>query len=415
MINFRITSTCSASSKEVDESMASTTTGNLVKPHPDPAADASAPATKIRAENVVKTYPGKDGEVTALKGVSVDISDGEMAVLLGPSGCGKTTLLRSIAGLERPQSGQITVSGRMVYSSLNKIYVPPERRAVSMVFQSYALWPHMTVEDIIGYPLVCRKVPKTEVRSRVKAVMEAVHLGPYGGRYPSQLSGGQQQRVALARAIVANVEVILFDEPLSNVDARVREEIRKQIGILQAEFGFAGLYVTHDQVEAGAIATKLIVMDQGEVAQVGRPQELYDNPVSRYVASFMGTTTEIAGTAAELGQEIVVETALGKVAGKRTSGEKVVAGRPTVAVFRPEWAHVSQTRPDTDHNTWECTVKLKSFMGAHMEVLVEIPAADGSVLEATVTAPRGSGLREGHGYYLHVPKTDMCILPAGAQ
>ncbi|WP_185973161.1 ABC transporter ATP-binding protein [Aeromicrobium piscarium] len=368
---------------------------------------------KVRASEIVKTYPGKEGPVMALKGVSVEIAQGEMAVLLGPSGCGKTTLLRSIAGLERPDGGRIAISDRTVYSSADKVHLPPERRAVSMVFQSYALWPHMTVAQNIGYPLVCRKVPKAAIAERVKQIMEAVHLGAYGERYPSQLSGGQQQRVALARAIIADADVILFDEPLSNVDARVREEIRKQIITLQAEFNFAGIYVTHDQTEAGAIATKLIVMDHGEIAQVGRPQELYDNPVSRYVASFMGTTTEVPGTAAHVDGQVVLETPLGPVVGKSTG--VIAEGGPAVAAFRPEWAHVTQEHPGADHNVWPCIVKLKSFMGAHMEVVVELRTVAGEPVEATVTAPRGSGLREGQDYYLHVPAADMCILPEGAR
>ncbi|RLV54553.1 ABC transporter ATP-binding protein [Aeromicrobium phragmitis] len=379
----------------------------------DMARNADGDDVKVRASNVIKTYPGKDGLVTALKGVSVEIPQGEMAVLLGPSGCGKTTLLRSIAGLERPEGGEISVSGRTVYSSDHKVYLPPERRAVSMVFQSYALWPHMTVAQNIGYPLACRKVAKAQIAERVQQMMDAVHLGKYGHRYPNQLSGGQQQRVALARAIIADADVILFDEPLSNVDARVREEIRKQIIALQAEFNFAGIYVTHDQVEAGAIATKLIVMNHGEIAQVGRPQELYDNPVSRYVASFMGTTTEVSGTATSIDGMVALDTAVGRVIGKPTSA--IVDGDRAVGVFRPEWGHVVHEHPGADHNVWPCVVKLKSFMGAHMEVVVELRTSSGAPVEATVAAPRGSGLREGQCYYLHVPSADLCVLPEGEQ
>lgn len=376
----------------------------------DPTTDAGN-TPKVSARGVTKTYPGKDGEVVALNDVSLDIEQGEMAVLLGPSGCGKTTLLRSIAGLERPQAGEITIDGRTVYSAAGRQYVQPEQRAVSMVFQSYALWPHMTVFENIAFPLTSRRVPKAEVKQRVDAITQAVHLGPYGERLPSQLSGGQQQRVALARAIVADVDVILFDEPLSNVDARVREEIRKQIVELQAQYEFAGLYVTHDQVEAGAIATKLVVMNHGEIAQVGKPQDLYDLPKSQYVASFMGTTTEIQGRARPVDQLAVLESPFGRVVG-RPSGQ-LADGDEAVAIFRPEWARLGTDVADAAENCWPCRVRMKSFMGSHMEVVVDVQGADGSTIEGVVTVPRGTGFRNGEDYTLHVPPEEMVIVPGG--
>lgn len=384
------------------------TVSQLTSPAPGTAVRPDD-GLRVQARDIVKEYRSKKGTVTALRGVSLDIAEGEMAVLLGPSGCGKTTLLRSIAGLEKPQGGEVRISGRRVYSAKEKVWVPPERRALSMVFQSYALWPHMTVFQNIAFPLESRKEDKASTARRVRHVMEAVHLGKYGDRYPGQLSGGQQQRVALARAIVADVDVILFDEPLSNVDAKVREEIRKQIVELQSQFGFAGLYVTHDQIEAGALATRLVVMNHGEISQSGAPQQLYDRPDSRYVAGFMGTLTEIGGTARRVGERTVVDTALGPVVGHAADG--VAPGSPVVAAFRPEWATLSDEPGGADHNVWQCLVKHKMFMGSSMEVIVELQGSDGTVVEATVTARRGSGFREGSVCHLHVPAEQLRILP----
>lgn len=363
----------------------------------------------VSVRDVVKEYRSNKSSVRALDGVSLQVAPGEMAVLLGPSGCGKTTLLRSIAGLEQPQAGEIRIGNRTVYSAASKTLVPPERRALSMVFQSYALWPHMTVFENIAFPLKCRRSPKDQLVSRVKRVMEAVELGKFGDRYPSQLSGGQQQRVALARAIVADVDVILFDEPLSNVDARVREEVRKEIIELQESFGFAGVYVTHDQIEAGAMAKQLVVMNHGVIAQSGKPQDLYDRPETLYVAQFMGTVAELPGQVEDVAERTVVDTSLGKVVGH--SSTTIRAGDRAVAVFRPEWAQVDSEPMSKDHNVWSCTVKHKMFMGSAMELVVEIESAvSSSTIETLVRVPRGSGYREGQALTLHVPSEAMRIV-----
>ena len=264
----------------------------------DPQTSDAAPASRrlrVETEGLVKRYTSRKSEVVALNRVSLSIRPGEMVVLLGPSGCGKTTLLRSIAGLEQPEMGRILLDGKTVYCARDRISAPPEQRRLSMVFQSYALWPHMSVFENIAYPLRSSRMAKSEVERQVSAIMDKVGLAGYAERLPSQLSGGQQQRVALARALVADVGLILFDEPLSNVDAKVREQVRRELVDLQKEFGFAGLYVTHDQVEAGAIADTLVVMDSGEIVQAGPPQELYQRPATRYVANFMGSTNEVNG------------------------------------------------------------------------------------------------------------------------
>ncbi|MDE3078339.1 MAG: ABC transporter ATP-binding protein, partial [Chloroflexota bacterium] len=244
----------------------------------DPSAGGREARVAVR--NLTKVYHTRRGPVLALDNVSLEIAAGEILVLLGPSGCGKTTLLRCIAGLERPDSGELYVQGRPVFSSSTHVWLPPERRQLSMVFQSYALWPHMTVFENVAYPLRNVKVPAAEVRERTEAVLGVVGLGAYAPAYPGQLSGGQQQRVALARAIVANEGVVLFDEPLSNLDAKVRERLRVDLLALQRDIGFSALYVTHDQTEATALGDRIAVMSTGRMAQSGTPVEIYDRPSS---------------------------------------------------------------------------------------------------------------------------------------
>jgi iron(III) transport system ATP-binding protein len=249
---------------------------------------------------VAKSFQREDGTVVwAVDDVTIDVVPGEFLVLLGPSGCGKTTLLRMIAGLERPDRGSISLDGKPVFDAATRLDVPPERRPASMVFQSYALWPHMTVFDNVAYPLRSQRVGKVEVRSRVSEVLEIVGIAHLRGQFPNQLSGGQQQRVSLARAIVASQDVILFDEPLSNIDAKVRDKLRLEIVRMQRELGFTALYVTHDQEEAMTLGTRIAVLNEGVVAQIDKPREVYEHPTSAYVAAFVGTVDEFAGSALE--------------------------------------------------------------------------------------------------------------------
>ncbi len=232
----------------------------------------------VKIENVVKRF----GEVTALKGVSLEIRHGELFTLLGPSGCGKTTLLRIISGLEYPDEGRVYFDDQDVTDL--KTY---ERGAV-LVFQNYALWPHMTVFENIAYGLKIRKIPKEEIKKRVKEVLELVRLSGYEDRYPTQLSGGQQQRVALARALAVNPKILLLDEPLSNLDAKLRVEMRSEIKRIQRELDITVVYVTHDQEEAMALSDRIAVMNIGVVEQVGSPIEVYQKPRTKFVADFMG-------------------------------------------------------------------------------------------------------------------------------
>ncbi|MDY0091464.1 MAG: ABC transporter ATP-binding protein [Candidatus Vecturithrix sp.] len=223
-------------------------------------------------------------EVVALNSVSLDIQDGEFVVLLGPSGCGKTTFLRSIAGITDPDAGSIHLGERDI------VHVAPENRNIGMVFQSYALFPHMTVENNVAFGLKMRKVPRAELAQRVKAALELVDLADYARRFPRQLSGGQQQRVALARAIVIEPELLLFDEPLSNLDAKLREQLREELHHLQRRLGITSMYVTHDQAEAMALADRIVVMNAGRIIETGTPIELYRQPRYRFTAEFLGHT-----------------------------------------------------------------------------------------------------------------------------
>jgi iron(III) transport system ATP-binding protein len=239
---------------------------------------------KVELVNVTKKYES----VVALNDVSLKVKEKEIVSLLGPSGCGKTTLLRCIAGLEEINKGQIYISGSLVSDPAKKIFVPPEKRNIGFVFQNYALWPHMTVFDNIAFPLKVRKLPQEEIKKRVKKVLELVELEGLERRYPTQLSGGEQQRVALARSLVYEPQILLLDEPLSNLDAKIRERVRSELSILLRKVGITAIYSTHDQEEAFAICDKVVIMNEGRIIQEGTPYEIYENPVNKFVAEFIG-------------------------------------------------------------------------------------------------------------------------------
>jgi len=239
---------------------------------------------KIIIRNLTKRY----GEATALDNVSLEIEPGEFLVLLGPSGCGKTTLLRCLAGLETPDKGEIIIGDNVVFDNSKKINIAPGKRELGMVFQSYALWPHMTVYDNLKFGLDVLKAPKNEASDRLDKVLGDVGLSDLAGRYPSELSGGQQQRVALARLLVTQPNVFLMDEPLSNLDARLRMDMRVELKRFQAETGSTTVYVTHDQTEAMTMSTRVVVMKNGTIEQVSSPQKLYRHPKTTFVADFIG-------------------------------------------------------------------------------------------------------------------------------
>jgi iron(III) transport system ATP-binding protein len=242
-------------------------------------------AVKCRVQGLTKRY----GTRTGVENVSFDVAEGEFVVLLGPSGCGKTTTLRLIAGLAEPEAGRIAIDGKLVCDATRKLFVRPERRDIGMVFQSYAIWPHMSVFENVAFPLRVRHRGRAEIKAKVEAVLELVGLAGEGRRSAAQLSGGQMQRVALARALVFDPALLLFDEPLSNLDLKLRERLRLELKALQRRTGITSLYVTHDQAEAVELADRIIVMEGGKVVQIGEPRELYRRPRTRFIAEFVST------------------------------------------------------------------------------------------------------------------------------
>ena len=280
---------------------------------------------KIRLAGVVKRFAG----VTAVDRATIDIGDGELFTLLGPSGCGKTTLLRLIAGFYAPDEGEIWFGDRRVEG------LAPYERNIGMVFQNYALWPHMTVRQNVTYGLRLRRLSADEIRARLDAGLRKVNLAGLEDRYPGQLSGGQQQRVALARALVLNPDILLLGEPLSNLDAKIRVQVRGEIRKLQKELGITTVYVTHDQEEALSLSDRIAVMREGRVLQTAIPKELYERPASRFIADFVGTNNFVGGVCREAGAaHAVVDTPIGALTGRASSGVK--AGDRCVLAIRPE-------------------------------------------------------------------------------
>ncbi|MGB4408541.1 MAG: ABC transporter ATP-binding protein [Sphaerochaeta sp.] len=248
--------------------------------------------SRIIIKDVMKAF----GDVVVLNNFDAEFPDGKFVTLLGPSGCGKTTMLRMIAGFEKPTKGEIFIGDQEVSST--KTFVPPEKRDIGMVFQSYAVWPHMTVFENVAYPLKMKKMNRASIKEHVEKVLEIVHLAQYAERIPSQLSGGQQQRVALARALVAEPQLLLLDEPLSNLDAKLRDSMRFEIKEIQRSLGITVVYVTHDQMEAMTMSDIVIVINHGDIQQIGKPTEIYRYPVNQFVADFVGKINFIAATSA---------------------------------------------------------------------------------------------------------------------
>lgn len=282
------------------------------------------------------------GSNHVLKNLNLVVENGEFMTLLGPSGCGKTTTLRVVAGLEKPQNGTIEMDGRMVVDAAKLFFEDPGKRGLNLVFQSYALWPHMTVFDNVAFPLTVKKLQKADVKRRVMDALARMRIDEYAGRYPSELSGGQQQRVAIARAIVSQPKVLLLDEPLSNLDAKLRVDMRSEIKRLHHELGTTILYVTHDQVEALTMSTRIAIFFEGELEQVAPPMDLYQNPVSLRVADFIGNPRinfiDGEGSFAEDGS-LVVDSAMGRTVFSPAllTGDRPTATRfPVVLGVRPE-------------------------------------------------------------------------------
>ena len=255
----------------------------------------------LKVNNLSKSF----GNVKAIQEISFEATEGKVLSLLGPSGCGKTTTLRCIAGFENPDAGEISLDDRRI------THIPPEKRGIGMVFQNYALWPHMTVYGNLAFGLQIRKVPKPEINKRIKKILSMVQLEGYENRYPRQMSGGQQQRIAMARALVFEPDIMLLDEPLSNLDAQLREEMRFEFSELQKKLGITAVYVTHDQAEALVLSDKIVILDQGKIVQSGTPKEIFSHPRNKFVAGFIAVTSFMDGKVDSLVEEqkkVVVKT-----------------------------------------------------------------------------------------------------------
>src|SRR6184192_150063 len=325
-----------------------------------PASPPDAPALKphIEVDRLEIYY----GNVPAVRGVSFDVLPGEQLTLLGPSGCGKTTTLRAIAGLEKPTAGEIRIGGSPVFASSTSLNVPAERRWLSMVFQSYAIWPHMSVFDNVAYGLRVRRRPEAEVVTRVREALDLVQLGELDDRSASKLSGGQQQRVALARAFVFSPSVLLFDEPLSNLDAKLRAEMRVELKELQRRLDITSVYVTHDLEEALAISDRVIVMNNGGIEQVGTPGEIYDRPRNTFVADFVGSANLIRGRRRpdlEHNGLVVIQTSGGALVHGTASGQP--SGGEALMAVRTVRLRLDRARPATSLNAWPARIRQRVF------------------------------------------------------
>ena len=325
------------------------------------------------------------GEAVALDNVSLEIGQGRLVCLLGPSGCGKTTALRLLAGLLEPTAGEIAIGERVV--STPRRSVPPERRNVSMVFQSYALWPHMTVAQNVAYGLTLRSLDRARVRARVQAILATTRLGELAERYPGELSGGQQQRVALARALVVEPELLLLDEPLSNLDANLREEMRFEVRRLHDEYRYTTVYVTHDQSEAMTTADAIVVMNRGRVEQVGAPEEIYERPRSEFVARFIGASNVVRGKVLDASR-----ISLAGVALRGTGGRFAPGGEGAISIRQHDIVLSTADAGGSEENALPATVVRNVFLGGYRDYLVH--AADGTQLRVLTPAaeniPRGS-------------------------
>ncbi len=364
-------------------------------PPREPTRAATNNDACVRVIGVHKQFDSGYGRHHALKGVDLDIVEGEFLTVLGPSGCGKTTLLRILAGFEDPSSGEVWLDGRPI------THLPPNKRPMAMVFQSYALFPHLSVFDNIAYGLKIAKVPKAEIRERVDVVLTITNLVGLGGRLPTQLSGGQQQRVALARSVVIRPRVLLFDEPLSNLDARLRDQMRSELRRIQRQLGVTSVYVTHDQSEAMAMSDRIVVMNDGAIEQVGTPAEIYRRPRTLFVADFIGHANVLpVKVLSDLGDTVEVDLLGVEV---RVDRAEPGGSDDLAVILRPEHVEVSpsgertqagnETRPDDLH--FPGWIQAVEFLGASSQLSVEL--VDGTLVTAVRHHPAGA-VEPGHNF-----------------
>jgi len=326
---------------------------------------------ELLIENLCKRF----GPVRAIDDINIRVADGEFVTLLGPSGCGKSTTLGAIAGLDQPTSGRIRVGNRVYFDGEKGIFLPPERRNCGLVFQSYALWPHMTVYDNVVFPLTLRKVSTADRKRRVEESLALVEMERFQDRYPHQLSGGQQQRVALARTLVYQPEILLLDEPLSNLDAKLRDRARTWLAELRTRLGLTTIYVTHDQVEALALSDRIVVMNGGRVSQIGTPQDIYARPADSFVADFIGTTNFLSGDVVEA-PHVNGRTLLRLADGQRVaikSERRPAVGDKVTFAYRPEQIRLATNDEATiESSIIEAAVVSHSYIGGRWQIGLDV-------------------------------------------
>jgi iron(III) transport system ATP-binding protein len=348
----------------------------------------------VELRGLTKRYDG----LAVVDDVSLTIEHGRLVCLLGPSGCGKTTTLRLIAGFVEPSAGEIRVGSQLLSSPART--VPPERRNMSMIFQSYALWPHMTVTENVAYGLELRKVDRDTINRKLAAILATTHLAQLADRYPGELSGGQQQRVALARALIVEPETLLLDEPLSNLDANLREEMRFEVRRLHDEYRYTTVYVTHDQSEAMTTADVIAVMNAGKIEQAGTPEDIYDRPRSEFVARFIGASNIIKGKAVDDNHVACGEAVL------RCTGAKLVPDADSAVSVRQHVIRLWAGKPQSMENVVPGTVVRQVFLGNSRDYMVE--AADGTQLRV-ITSP-AENIAQGAPVWLYLPPERCRVL-----
>ncbi len=370
-----------------------------------PMAPSISARVGVSVKDLSKTYPDRGERVHAVSGVSFDVREGEFFTLLGPSGCGKTTTLRCLAGLERTDAGSITIDGKVVSADHPAVFVPPDKRDIGMVFQSYAIWPHMTVFENAAFPLRVAKqrVSGSEVKRRVEGALALVQLEAYSQRLATQLSGGQQQRLALARALVREPKLLLLDEPLSNLDAKLREHMRGELRELQRRLGVTTIYVTHDQIEALGMSNRIALMSGGKVVQEGRPRELYQKPATEFVANFLGSSNLLEATVLGPADGLwMLDTPAGKVRAACPNG--ITAGDKVTVSVRPESILVLPSAPSTG-NVFSGKVTMFMFLGEMAECRVEV----GGSLLRTRQSPTAS-FQQGDSVYVQIPIESCTVI-----
>jgi iron(III) transport system ATP-binding protein len=348
----------------------------------------------------------------AVDSVSFEVEEGALFTLLGPSGCGKTTTLRSIAGLERPDAGVIRLRDTLLFHHDQRVNLPANRRGLGMVFQSYAIWPHLTVFRNVSFPLEVvprrRRLGRTELRERVQRVLEVIGLAELADRQATALSGGQQQRLALARALVTEPQLLLLDEPLSNLDAKLREAMRFELKRLQRELGLTAVYVTHDQAEALVLSSRIAVMRAGRIVQIGKPREVYTRPANQFVAEFIGVSNFVQGTTAAVSEDCLrIETSEGAL--WSDDGTDLPPGTDVLLSIRPESLEVStDSRAPTARNEWRGSVLTRAFLGDSTDHVVGV-----GKYKLRVRSNPSVSIEPGREVYLRVAPSSVVIVPLG--